>query len=77
MQNYLQQDPRRRKEGNGSEKICEITVESFPNMEEILVQEVQRLPQRFNSGTAILIHILIKLTKLNTKKIVKAIREKQ
>ena len=54
------------------EKIFEeIIVENFPNMEmEIVnqVQEAQRVPYRINPRRNTLRHILIKLTKNNTKK---------
>ena len=56
----------------GYEKIFEeIIVENFPNREkEILnqVQEVQRVPYRINPRRNTPRHILIKLTRLNTKK---------
>ena len=54
------------------EKIFEeITVEKFPNMEKEIVsqvQEAQRVPYRINPRRNKPRHILIKLTKLNTKK---------
>ena len=56
----------------GSEKIFEeIIVENFPNVgKEIVtqVQEAQRVPYRINPRKNTLRHILIKLTKINTKK---------
>ena len=57
----------------GSEKIFkEIIVKNFPNTgKEIAteVQEAQRLPYRINPRRNTTTHILIKLTKLNSKKI--------
>ena len=56
----------------GSEKIFEeVIVENFPNMgKEIVnqVQEAQRVPYRINPRRNMPRHILIKLSKLNTKK---------
>ena len=56
----------------GSEKISEeIRVKNFPNMEKEIanqVQEEQRVPYRINPRRNTPRHILIKLTKLNTKK---------
>ena len=56
----------------GTEKIFEeIIVENFPNMgKEIVnqVQEAQRVPYRINPRRNTPRHILIKLSKLNTKK---------
>ena len=56
----------------GHEKIFEeIIVENFPNMETEIasqVQEAQRVPYRINPRRNMPRHILIKLTKLNTKK---------
>ena len=56
----------------GTEKIFEeIIVENFPNMgKEILsqVQEAQRVPYRINPRRNMPRHILIKLSKLKTKK---------
>ena len=56
----------------GYEKIFEeIIVENFPNMEKEIVnqvQEAQRVPYRINPRINTLRHILIKLTKNNTKK---------
>ena len=54
------------------EKIFEeIIVENFPNMEKEIVnqvQQVQRVPYRINPRRNTPRHILIKLTKTNTKK---------
>ena len=59
-----------RKKGYG--KIFEaIIVENFPNMEKEIanqVQEAQRVPYRINPRRNTPRHILIKLTKTNTKK---------
>ena len=56
----------------GYEKIFEeIIVENFPNMEKEIVnqvQEAQRVPYRINPRRNTPRHILIKLTKTNTKK---------
>ena len=56
----------------GTEKIFEeIIVENLPNMgKEIVnqVQEAQRVPYRINPRRNTPRHILIKLSKLNTKK---------
>ena len=49
----------------------EIIVENFPNMEKEIVnqvQEAQRVPYRINPRRNMPRHILIKLTKINTKK---------
>ena len=54
----------------GHEKIFEITVKSFPKMGKKIatqVQETQRVPNRINPRQNTPRHILIKLTKLNTK----------
>ena len=55
----------------GHEKILkEITVENFPKMgKEIItqVQETQRVPNRVNARQNTPRHILIALTKINTK----------
>ena len=64
------------------EKIFEeIIVESFPNMEKEIaneVQEAQRIPYRINPRRNTPRHILIKLTKTEHKeRILKAVREKQ
>ena len=59
-------------EEKGSDKIFEeIIVKNFPNMgKEIAtqVQEAQRVPYRINPRRNIPRHILIKLTKINSKK---------
>ena len=64
----------------GHESIFEeIIVENFPNMEKKTakqVQEAQRVPYRINPRRNTPRHILIKL-RLNTKKMLKAAREKQ
>ena len=56
----------------GYEKILEeIIVENFPTTEKEIVnqvQEAQRVPYRTNPRRNMPRHILIKLTKLNTKK---------
>ena len=56
----------------GHEKIFEeIIVENFPNMEKERVnqvQEAQRVPYRINPRRNTARHILIKLTKTNTRK---------
>ena len=56
----------------GYEKIFEeITVENFSKMEKEIVnqvQEAQRVPYRINSRRNMPTYILIKLTRLNTKK---------
>ena len=60
----------------GPEKIFEeIIVKKFPNMgKEIAtqVQEVQRVPGRINPMRNTLGHIVIKLTKIKEKKIIKS-----
>ena len=66
----------------GYEKFFEeIIVESFPNKEKEIVnevQEVQRVPYRINPRRNTPRHILIKLTKTKHKeRILKAAREKQ
>ena len=73
---------RGREEKKGYEKIFEeIIVESFPNTEKEIVnqvQEEQRVPYRINSWRNISRPILIKLTKTKHKeRILKAAREKQ
>ena len=64
--------PEEEEKKKGYEKIFEeITVENFPSMEkEIInqVQEAQRVPYRTNPRRNMPRHILIKLTKTNTKK---------
>lgn len=70
----------RRREREGSEKIFEeIVVENFLNMGEknSQIQEVQRAPFRIKPRRNMLRHILIKLRKINNKKIFKATRERQ
>ena len=61
--------------------VEEIIVESFPNMEKEIaneVQEAQRIPYRINPRRNTPRHILIKLTKTEHKeRILKAVREKQ
>ena len=65
----------------GTEKIFEeIIVKNFPNIRKEIVnqvQEVQRVPYRLNPRRNIPRHILIKLTKIKFKKILKAAREKK
>ena len=60
--------PEEEDQKKGSEKILEeILVKNFPNMgKEIVtqVQEVQRVPYRIHQRRRILIHLLIKLTKI-------------
>ena len=55
-----------------NEKIFEeIIVENFPNMEKEIVNQVQeeeRIPYRINPRRNTPRHILIKLTRLNTRK---------
>ena len=64
--------PEEEEKKKGYEKIFEeIIVENFPNMEKETfnqIQEVQRVPYRINPRRNTPRHILIKLTKLNTKK---------
>ena len=64
--------PRRRREKKGYEKnFEEIIVENFPNMEKEIVnqvQEVQTVLYRIKPRRNMPRHILIKLTRLNTKK---------
>ena len=76
--------PRRREKERVSEIFEEIIVESFPNMENEIVnqvQEVQRVQYRINPKRNMARHILIKPTKKKKKKhketILKASREKQ
>ena len=55
----------------GYEKIFDIIVENFPNMEKEIVnqiQQAQRVPNRINQKRNMPRHIVIKLTKTNTKK---------
>ena len=65
----------------GYEKIFDIIVENFPNMEKEIVnqiQQAQRVPNRINQKRNMPRHILIKLTKIEHKeRILKAAREKQ
>ena len=72
--------PRRRREEKGTEKIFEeIILENFLNMgKEIVnqVQEAQRVPYRINPRRNTPRHILIKQSKLNTKKNVKSSKGK-
>ena len=62
--------PRRRRE-KGPEKIFEeIIAENFPNMGKKIVDQVkeaQKVPGRVNPRRNTLIHIVIKLTKINDK----------
>ena len=73
--------PKEEEKGKGPEKIFEeIIIKNFPNMgKEIVtqVQEAQRVPYRINPRRNTMRHILIKLTKIKYKKILKAVREKQ
>ena len=71
----------RRKNKEYEKFFEEIIVESFPNKEKEIVnevQEVQRVPYRINPRRNTPRHILIKLTKTKHKeRILKATREKQ
>ena len=64
--------PEEEEKKKGYEKIFEeIIVEIFPNMEKEIVnqvQEAQRAPYRINPRRNMPTYILIKLTRLNTKK---------
>ena len=64
--------PEEEEKKKGTEKIFEeIIVENFPNMRKEIVnqvQEVQRVPYRLNPRRNMPRHILIKVSKLNTKK---------
>ena len=64
--------PEEEEKKKGTEKIFEeIIAENIPNMgKEIVnqVQEVQRVPYRINPRRNIPRHLLIKLSKLNTRK---------
>ena len=64
--------PEEEEKKKGYEKIFEeIIVENFPIIEKEIVnqvQEAQRVPYRINPRINTLRHILIKLTKNNTKK---------
>ena len=60
----------RRKKKRYEKMFLDIIVENFPNMEKEIVnqvQEVQRVPYRINPWRNMPRHILIKLTKTNTK----------
>ena len=72
--------PRKKEKKKGYEKIFEeIIVESCPNMEKEIVnqvQEVQRVPYRINPKRNTPRQILIKLTKIKHKeRLLKAARE--
>ena len=72
----------RKREQKGYEKIFEeIVVENFPNMEKVIVNQVQkaqRISCRINPRRNMPRHILIKLTKTKHKEgILKAAREEQ
>ena len=74
--------PEGQEEKKGCEKIFEeIIVENFPNMEKVIVnqvQEVQRVAYRINPRRNTPGHIVIKLTETKHKeRILKAAREKQ
>ena len=74
--------PEGQEEKKGCEKIFEeIIVENFPNMEKVIVnqvQEVQRVTYRINPRRNTPGHIVIKLTETKHKeRILKAAREKQ
>ena len=64
--------PEEEEKKKGYEKIFEeIIGENFPSMEKEIVNQahkVQRVPHRINPRRNTSRHILIKLTKLNTKK---------
>ena len=66
------QKKKRKTKGGGHEKIFEeIVVESFPNMEKEIanqVQEAQKFPYWINPRRKTPRHILIQLTKTNTNK---------
>ena len=72
--------PEEEDQKKGSEKILEeILVKNFPNMgKEIVtqVQETQRVPNRINPRQNIPKHILIKLTRSNTKNNIKSSKGK-
>ena len=80
-QHLNHRSPIRNRPKKGHEKIFEeIIVENFPKMgKEIItqVQETQRVPNRINPRWNTPRHILIKLTKIKHKEILKAAREKQ
>ena len=74
--------PEGQEEKKGCEKIFEeIIVENFPNMEKVIVnqvQEVQRVAYRINPRRNTPGHIVIKPTETKHKeRILKAAREKQ
>ena len=74
--------PEGEEEKKGCEKIFEeIIVENFPNMEKVIVnqvQEVQRVAYRVNPRRNMPGHIVIKLTETKHKeRILKAVTEKQ
>ena len=74
--------PEEEEKKKGYEKIFEeIIVETFPNMEKEIfnqVQEAQRVPYRINPRRNMARHIPIKITKIKHKeRILKAAREKQ
>ena len=76
--------PEKEEKKKGTEKIFEeIIVKNFPNMgkeivNQVQVQEVQRVPYRINPRRNMQRHILIKQSKVKYKeKILKAAREKQ
>ena len=64
--------PEEKEKKKGYEKnFKEIIVENFPNIEKEIVNQVQeekRVPYRVNPRRNMPRHILIKLTRLNTKK---------
>ena len=63
--------PEEEKENEYEKNFEEIIVENFPNVEKEVVnqvQEAQRVPYRINPTRNTPRHILIKLTKTNTKK---------
>ena len=68
--------PEKEEKGKGPEKIFEgIIVENFSNMgKEIAtqVQEAQRVSGRINTRRNTLTHIVIKLTKIRQRKIIKS-----
>ena len=65
--------PEREEKEKGPEKIFEgIIARNFPNMKKetlTQVKEAQIIPYRMNPRRNMLRHILVKLTKFNTKKI--------
>ena len=64
--------PEEEEKKKGAEKIFEETIaENFPNMGKKIVnqvQQAQRVPYRMNPRRNMSRHMLIKLSKLNTKK---------